>query len=51
MRKFVFALEREDDMDVRDIVAETVWHEFAHYFGMDEHEVRERERERDSELD
>ncbi len=28
---------------VRKIVADTVWHEFAHYFGMDEHEVRERE--------
>ncbi|HUY62595.1 MAG TPA: metallopeptidase family protein [Candidatus Paceibacterota bacterium] len=37
----------EDEMDVRDVVAETVWHEFAHYFGMDEHEVRLREEERD----
>jgi predicted Zn-dependent protease with MMP-like domain len=36
----------EDNMDVRDVVAETIWHEFAHYFGMDEHEVREREDER-----
>jgi predicted Zn-dependent protease with MMP-like domain len=32
---------------VRKIVAETIWHEFAHHFGMDEHAVRERERERD----
>jgi len=31
---------------VRRIVADTVWHEFAHHFGMDEHEVREREHER-----
>ncbi len=28
------------------VVAETIWHEFAHYFGMDEHEVRERESKR-----
>ena len=28
----------------RRIVRETIWHEFAHYFGMDEEEVRERER-------
>lgn len=32
---------------VRKIVAETVWHEFAHHFGMDEHEVQEREARRD----
>ena len=31
---------------VRRIVADTVWHEFAHHFGMDEGEVREREDER-----
>jgi predicted Zn-dependent protease with MMP-like domain len=28
---------------IREIVAETIWHEFAHYFGMDEDEVRGRE--------
>ena len=38
----------EDGMDVRDVVAETIWHEFAHYFGMDEGEVQGRERERKS---
>lgn len=32
---------------VRTVVAETIWHEFAHHFGMDEHEVREREARRD----
>jgi predicted Zn-dependent protease with MMP-like domain len=37
----------EDNKDVRDVVAETIWHEFAHHFGMDEHEVREREHKRD----
>ena len=34
---------RAEDKDVRDVVAETIWHEFAHYFGMDEGEVRKRE--------
>ena len=38
----------EDAKDVRDVVAETIWHEFAHHFGMDEHEVREREDKRDN---
>lgn len=38
----------EDGKDVRDVVAETIWHEFAHHFGMDEHEVRVREERRDS---
>src|SRR3989344_3844887 len=36
----------EDGKDVRDVVAETIWHEFAHHFGMDEGEVRKREAER-----
>ncbi len=31
---------------VRQIVADTVWHEFAHHFGMDEAQVRSREQER-----
>ena len=31
---------------IRETVADTVWHEFAHHFGMDEPEVRRRERER-----
>lgn len=35
-----------DPEKIRQIVADTVWHEFAHHFGMDEHEVRMRERER-----
>ncbi len=37
----------EDKRDVREVVAETIWHEFAHHFGMDEHEVRGREQKRD----
>jgi predicted Zn-dependent protease with MMP-like domain len=35
-----------DRMDVRDVVADTIWHEFAHHFGMDEGEVQARERKR-----
>lgn len=34
---------REDGEDVRMVIAETIWHEFAHYFGMDEDAVRSRE--------
>lgn len=37
----------EDNKDIRDVVAETIWHEFAHHFGIDEAEVRRRESERD----
>lgn len=37
----------EDARDVRDVVAETIWHEFAHHFSMNEHEVQLRERRRD----
>ena len=32
--------------EVRKVVAETIWHEYAHYFGMDEEEVRFREEKR-----
>lgn len=32
---------------VQKVVTETIWHEFAHHFGMDEHEVRDREQKRD----
>ncbi len=37
------ASEEEYRECVRKIVADTVWHEFAHHFGMDEHEVQHRE--------
>ncbi len=36
----------EDELPIAKVVAETIWHEFAHHFGMDEHEVREREDKR-----
>ena len=32
--------------EVRKIIADTIWHEYAHYFGMDEDEVRHREARR-----
>jgi predicted Zn-dependent protease with MMP-like domain len=31
---------------LKQLVEETVWHEVAHYFGMDERGVREAERRR-----
>lgn len=37
----------EDGMPVAQVIAETIWHEFAHHFGMDEHEVQHREHIRD----
>lgn len=36
----------EDSLDVRDVIADTIWHEFAHHFGIDEDGVREREEQR-----
>ncbi len=32
--------------DLRRLVEETIWHEVAHYFGMDENQVRRAERRR-----
>lgn len=34
----------ESDEEIRAIVRDTVWHEIAHHFGMEEGEVRRRER-------
>jgi len=36
----------EDNLDVRDVVADTIWHEFAHHFGIDEDGVRDLEKKR-----
>jgi len=33
---------------VAKVVSETIWHEFAHHFGMDEGEVRRREGEQET---
>jgi predicted Zn-dependent protease with MMP-like domain len=32
--------------DIKKAVADTVWHEIAHHFGMDEHQVRNAEKNR-----
>jgi predicted Zn-dependent protease with MMP-like domain len=40
----------EDSVDVRKVIRETIWHEVAHLFGMDEHQVRGREAKRDGRL-
>ncbi len=37
----------DDGLPVAQVIAETIWHEFAHHFGMNEHEVQFRERQRD----
>jgi predicted Zn-dependent protease with MMP-like domain len=36
----------EDGVSVRQMIEETVWHEVAHHFGLDEDEVRKREQAR-----
>lgn len=38
-----------DPEHVQRVVSETIWHEFGHYFGLDENEVRAREALRYSE--
>lgn len=38
----------EDGLPVRQVVEETIWHEVAHHFGLDEDDVRRREEERGS---
>jgi len=37
----------EDGVALAQVIAETIWHEFAHHFGIDEHGVQHRERIRD----
>ncbi len=34
--------------DIRQVVAETIWHEIGHYFGLSEHAVRQAETRRTS---
>ena len=35
-----------DEKDIKEIVKNTVWHEIAHHFGMDEARVRQAEAKR-----
>ncbi len=39
----ILEVAEEDGLPVEQVVKETVWHEVAHYFGMDEAQVHERE--------
>lgn len=38
---------RVDGKSVQEVIAETIWHEYAHHFGMDEDEVQAREKMRE----
>lgn len=40
--------EAEDEKEIREIVRDTVWHEIAHHFGMDESEVERAEDKRNN---
>lgn len=39
-------IEAETEEELKEIVKNTVWHEIAHHFGMDESQVRKSERSR-----
>lgn len=39
----------EDGTDVRQVIRDTIWHEVAHHFGYDEHQIRGREKKRNTE--
>ena len=41
-------LDMAHETAVRQVIRDTVWHEVAHHFGMDEHTVRHREDIRDN---
>ena len=45
-RNPILEVAEEDGLDVRDVIADTIWHEFAHHFGIDEDGVRTLEEER-----
>lgn len=42
----ILEASKEDGLDVRDVVADTIWHEFAHHFGIDEDGVARLEKQR-----
>jgi len=50
-RKPIEQAAEEDGLPIAQVIAETIWHEFAHHFGMDEYEVQLREDIRDGRLD
>ena len=34
---------KQDGIEIKKVIADTIWHEFAHHFGMDEEEIRKKE--------
>lgn len=42
----ILAEAGDDPEEVQRVVTETIWHEFGHYFGLDEDEVQKRENEK-----
>ncbi|TSC68226.1 MAG: hypothetical protein G01um101456_711, partial [Parcubacteria group bacterium Gr01-1014_56] len=36
-----------EEQAIRKAIRDTIWHEVAHHFGMEEHEVRAKEAKRD----
>lgn len=36
----ILEVAAEDKLDVRDVITDTIWHEYAHHFGIDEDGVR-----------
>jgi len=44
-QKPILDAAQEEGKSVEEVVRETVWHEIAHYFGMDDGEVEKRESE------
>jgi predicted Zn-dependent protease with MMP-like domain len=40
---------QEDGIAVRQMIEDTIWHEVAHHFGLNEEEVRKREKENKAE--
>lgn len=45
-KKPILMKARNNPEEVQRVVTETIWHEFGHYFGLNEYEVRKREKER-----
>src|SRR5207248_408393 len=40
------AVAAHESRSIREVIRETIWHEVAHYFGLNEREVRRREKTR-----
>ena len=45
-RKPILEAAMADGVSVKQVVRDTIWHEFAHHFGLDEEEVEAREAQR-----